>query len=118
MPLYEYACAKGHVTTELRAVDLRSTPTWCRICNGIATKAIITPPRVFGDFEGYESPVSGRWIEGKRQRREDFERTGYRAWEEGDREKAAQNRADRIKKEEALIDEAVERTAAQLEIRE
>ena len=38
-------------------------------------------PTVWGDLEAYESPASGLMIEGRRQRREDFKRTGTRAWE-------------------------------------
>lgn len=31
-------------------------------------------PRVFGDFEGYQSPIDGTWIEGRRARRYDLEK--------------------------------------------
>lgn len=31
-------------------------------------------PRVFGDMEGYTSPVTGEWIEGRRARRYDLEK--------------------------------------------
>ncbi len=31
-------------------------------------------PRVFGDFEGYQSPITGDWIEGRRARKYDLER--------------------------------------------
>lgn len=31
-------------------------------------------PRVFGDYEGYQSPVDGRWIDGRVARREDMAR--------------------------------------------
>ena len=117
MPAYEYLCPNGHVTTELRAVDLRSAPTSCRVCGHEARKAIISAPRVFGDFEGYESPASGRWVEGKRQRREDFARTGTRAFEEGDHQVAARNRRDIEARQEAAVDTAIERTAAELGIR-
>ena len=30
-------------------------------------------PRVFGDLQGYESPIDGSWIEGRRARRYDLE---------------------------------------------
>lgn len=32
-------------------------------------------PAVFGDYEGYVSPASGKWVEGRRARREDMLRT-------------------------------------------
>lgn len=31
-------------------------------------------PSVFGDYPGYESPVTGEWIEGKRARKYDLEK--------------------------------------------
>lgn len=31
-------------------------------------------PQVFGDDEGYESPIDGKWIEGRRARRYDLEK--------------------------------------------
>ena len=117
MPVYEYACEKGHVTTELRSVEGRLREAVCSRCGLVATKAIISAPRVFGDFEGYESPASGRWVEGKRQRREDFARTGTRAYEDGERQAAERNRRDLERKQDAWIDETVERTAAELDIR-
>jgi hypothetical protein len=34
-----------------------------------------TVPQVQGDYEGYCSPIDGKWIEGKRARRYDLERS-------------------------------------------
>lgn len=31
-------------------------------------------PQVFGDIEGYQSPVDGSWVEGRRARRYDLEK--------------------------------------------
>ena len=31
-------------------------------------------PQVFGDIEGYESPIDGTWVEGRRARRYDLEK--------------------------------------------
>lgn len=117
MPLYEYQCPDGHVTRELRTVDLRSAPARCTVCGNDAQKVILSAPRVFGDFAGYESPASGRWIEGRRARRDDFERTGTRPFEEGDHEVAARNRKAIAAKQEAWADEIVEKTAAEMGIR-
>lgn len=30
-------------------------------------------PRVFGDLPGYQSPIDGKWVEGRRARRYDLE---------------------------------------------
>lgn len=46
-----------------------------------------TAPLIFGDLPGYQSPVTGLWVEGRKQRREDLKRTGSRPWEGLDQEK-------------------------------
>lgn len=33
----------------------------------------IPTPRVFSDYPGYQSPIDGKWIEGRRARRYDME---------------------------------------------
>jgi hypothetical protein len=38
-------------------------------------------PMVIPDIEGYQSPVTGLWVEGRKQRREDLKRTNSRPWE-------------------------------------
>lgn len=43
-------------------------------------------PMVIPDLPGYQSPVTGLWVEGRRQRREDLRRTGSRPWEGFDSE--------------------------------
>ena len=40
-----------------------------------------TGPMVMYDLPGYESPVSGKWVEGRAARREDLKRTGCRPYE-------------------------------------
>ena len=34
----------------------------------------IATPRVFGDLPGYQSPIDGSWIEGRRARKYDLEK--------------------------------------------
>lgn len=36
---------------------------------------------IMADLPGYQSPVTGLWVEGRHQRREDLKRTGSRPWE-------------------------------------
>lgn len=38
-------------------------------------------PLVIGDLPSYQSPVTGKWVDGRAQRREDLKRTGSRPWE-------------------------------------
>jgi hypothetical protein len=53
-------------------------------------------PIVWNDLPGYESPVTGLWVEGRRQRREDLKRTGCRAYEGREQE---QKEADKVQRE-------------------
>jgi hypothetical protein len=58
------------------------------------------------DLPGYQSPVTGLWVEGRRARREDLRRTGSRPWEgmEQERKVAAKARAEHERKLDGLAD--------------
>lgn len=114
MPVYEYQCPRGHVTEEFRTVGLRGHPTSCRVCGDLAEKHILHAPRVFSDYEGYESPASGKWVEGRAARREDFARTGTRPYEDGERAVAERSRRLQEEAQESVIEDAVMRTASEL----
>lgn len=72
-------------------------------------------PRVQGDLPGYESPVSGKWIEGRKARREDFKRTNTREWEGlgSEQRAAAEIHKDREKRSEAKLTESAHRAWAE-----
>lgn len=114
MPLYEYVCEKDHVFTDVCPVHERHDPHFCPRCGSLGTKAILTPPRVFSDYGGYESPASGKWIEGRRARIEDLARTGCRPYELGEREHHEQVQKKEEAKLDAQIDVAVERTLTEI----
>jgi hypothetical protein len=61
------------------------------------------------DLPGYESPVSGLWVEGRRARRDDLARTHSRPWEglEQERKEAAKGQAAN----ERRLDQLAERMA-------
>ena len=71
-----------------------------------------TGPIVFGDLPGYQSPVTGLWVEGRRARREDLKRTGSRPFEgiEQERKEAARQEAYR----EQRLDAHLTKTAAEV----
>ena len=41
----------------------------------------VDAPFVWDDLPGYESPIDGHWVEGRRARREDLKRNGCRPYE-------------------------------------
>lgn len=110
MPVYEYLCPNGHVTEHLRKIKDRRMGAVCSRCTAIARLAILHPPKVFGDYDGYLSPSSGQWVEGRRARQEDLLRTGCRPFEAGEREAAQRRAAQNERALDASVEEATERT--------
>ena len=94
MPLYEYECrACNHRVTEFRQVDQRHDAPEC---HGRAMAIVICAPSVVADLPGYQSPTTGKWIEGRAARREDLKASNARPWEGFAAEKAE---ADKRKRE-------------------
>ena len=67
---------------------------------------------VLGDLEGYVSPTTGKWIEGRKARRDDLARSNSRPWEgmEAEQKEAARQRAYMEAKQDKRIEEAAWRT--------
>lgn len=113
MPLYEYRCdAHGKFSGWAKMAE-RHMPQACPCC-GMFSTYTISAPRVFSDYEGYESPASGKWIEGKKARIEDFARTGTRPYEKGEMEQAKVRARLAEAAQEAEIDAAVETTMTEI----
>lgn len=109
MPLYDYACEKCQAqTTAFRKVDERENCPECPRCGG-ETYKILTAPAVQGDIPGYDCPVTGKWIEGRRAHEENLKRHGCRLRETGESSYTARIRAAEEEKLEKSIDETVER---------
>jgi hypothetical protein len=72
----------------------------------IASRLSPSTPAVFGDLPGYESPVTGKWVEGRRARREDLKRSGCRPYEgrEQEAKEAARVQAENDRKVDQLAD--------------
>lgn len=78
------------------------------------------PPRmhfVQPDTPGYQSPVTGLWVEGRKQRREDLKRTGARPWEgrEQEQKEANRRRAYEEQEQDRRLDEVARRSFYQLD---
>lgn len=78
MPLYEWECRCGKRETGFRHVAERHDSP---VCHGRAMALVICAPHVQADLPGYESPTTGRWIEGRAARRDDLARSNARPWE-------------------------------------
>lgn len=78
------------------------------------------PPRthfVQPDLPGYQSPVTGLWVDGRKQRREDLKRTGSRPWEgrEQEQKEADRRRAYAEQANDRRLDESARRAYYQLD---
>ena len=108
MPVYESRCNECGVIHEYyqTAAKCRETP----FCCGVQTeKVILTAPYGQVDIPAYVSPVSGKWINSRRERTEDLKRTDSRPWEglEQEKKEAARRQAYEEEKQDKAIEKAV-----------
>ncbi len=95
---------------------------WIYPANGepyeVATEFQQAPrgPMIYGDLPSYQSPIDGRWIDGRVARREDLARNNCRPWEgmESERKEAGRRVAEQHQQHERKLDESVNRSWAQL----
>ena len=108
MPLYQYHCAtcnaKRDVMKKIAEID---SITPCLRCN-FAMNRQICAPLVRGDIPGYDCPVTGKWIEGRRAHEENLRRQGCRVLEHGETEGARRHTAASEAAFDASIDATVE----------
>ena len=70
---------------------------------------------IFGDLPGYESPIDGKWIEGRKARRNDLARSGCRPWEglEQEKKEAAKAHASLDRQTDELAEKIAHRAWAE-----
>lgn len=102
MPIYEYRCREGHGFERYLPLAEFATAQVCE-CGERAQK-ILSAPMVVTDLPGYSSPVDGRWVEGKRARREDLARNNCVPYEPS----MKQEQAKRLAASNAAIDAKVD----------
>lgn len=73
---------------------------------------IISRPAVVADLPGYQSPTTGRWIEGRAARRDDLKRSNARPWEgfEQEKKEAQKRLAEREAKSDAKLEKVIRET--------
>ena len=109
MPVYSYHCKCGAEFDKVLPLAQYLTPQYhvgpCAYADVPASK-VVTAPTVLNDFAGYDCPVTGRRIEGRKAHRENLARTDCRIFEPGERESFVRTKA----KEEASLDAQVDHT--------
>ena len=115
MPTYESVCLKCGAEHEyIRTMAYcHDTPECC----GVRTdKRILSAPLGIVDIPAYVSPVSGRWINSREQRKEDLKQAGCRPWEgmEQEQKEASRRAAYTEQKDDAALTVAAEKALAQM----
>lgn len=94
MPVYDFHCPDCRRTEAVvRKVDQRDGLQMCSACSSSMVRRMVYRTAVRGDYEGYVSPASGKWIEGRAAHEEDLKRSGCRVFESGERENFIKNKA-------------------------
>lgn len=112
MPLYEYQCKDcGKRSEAYRPMAESSLPIFCG-CGKAATR-VLSPTPIRTDLPGYQCPVSGNWIEGRKAHEENLKRNGCHVLEGGEKEAAIRERelSDR-RFEDAVAETAAREVAA------
>lgn len=108
MPTYAYKCDHCHRRFERFLPMARyAEPQDCLVCGGTTTKQLFAPS-VAVDYQGYTCPVTGKWIEGRRQHQENLKRTGCRVLESGEKEAVERAKAAEESAFERALDASVE----------
>lgn len=107
MPVYTYSCRGCGERFERYLPMALCSSLVIHSCAGVGQKVFL-PPMVRGDLPGYESPTTGRWIEGRRARLEDLRRSSCRPYETGEKEANERSRRHENESLEAKIDASVE----------
>jgi hypothetical protein len=74
-------------------------------------------PHVQPDLPAYESPITGKWIHGRRARREDLKQNRCVEYDPGMKDDAIRRRAESDAKLDAALNESVERMIEQFDRR-
>lgn len=111
MPIYVYQCRGcGERFDRYLPLAMYQQPV-VHTCAGMGQK-IILPPMVRGDLPGYESPIDGQWIEGRRARQEDLRRSGCRPYETGEKEQNERARVQADARLDSAVDSTIDREIA------
>ncbi len=92
MPFYDFKCRCGKVESAYKTVAERNDePPVCH--DEPMRRVLVLPPFVRGDYQGYVSPASGKWVEGKKAHIDDLARSDCRILEQGESAHFAKNAA-------------------------
>ena len=109
MPVYEYKCSCGRRFERFLPLAKYKDPQTCE-CGKVAEK-LLSRPAVIGDYPGYECPITGQWIEGRRAHEENLKKHGCRILEPGESSAYKQRKEQ---ENEAFLDSIAETAAVEV----
>ena len=110
MPLYTYHCDSCDESFEVvRTIADMKQEEPCH-CGGVGHK-IIVAPLVHCDLAGYESPITGERIEGRKAHIEHLKRNRCRVYEAGETQEFLKKKEERQKDFDRRTDQIVEKAA-------
>lgn len=113
MPIYTYRCHDcGSIMREFRKIAGRDLMPTCSCFEDSRVTRIVEAPAVQTDLPGYQSPIDGKWVEGRRARTEDLKRSNCRPWEgmETERKEAIKRAEEADRKFETQIERGIAET--------
>jgi len=117
MPMYAYKCEKCGTSQDVfKAIRFLDLPEPCEVCGAEMVRHICAPA-VLGDYPGYNCPITGDWIEGRRAHQENLKKHGCRVYEPGETEQTRARMAFEEKQLEASIESTVEEFVEKLPAR-
>lgn len=113
MYLYKCPVCGGKREVMLKIAELDS-PVPC-LHDDFPMNRQVTAPYVQGDLQGYDCPVSGKWIEGRKAHEDNLKRTGCRLLEPGESNNFRQSQRQDEEKMLDKIGETAERLVHQMD---
>ena len=119
MPTYDFQCGGcGHSACDvIRPLSEYGLPCPCPVCE-TPMRQLLSAPHIAMDYPGYTCPVTGKWIEGRAQHRENLKRQGCRVLEPGETEQVRRAREDADRALDRALDETTEQLIAAMPARE
>lgn len=107
MPMYDYKCPQGHKFVGFAKLAEYRESKPCPECEEPAERYIAGAPMVRGDYPGYNCPITGDWIEGRKAHEANLKKHGCRVLETGETDAVTRRR----QADEAALEDSIAATA-------
>lgn len=98
----------------MRFRQIKVNGEWLLVDASTYQESDINAPFVMGDTPDYTSPIDGRLISGRKQRREDLKRHGCVEYDPGIKDDAKRIKKQRDQRLERSVKECMDKTAIQI----